>query len=140
MSTNFYNKYLLVNKDDNPGKSIDSSILKKDFTLNYSDYEKLKMAEQYNKLYSNTYEQNKSDVMINENKKIFNLSLAQLVKNSGPVYINLINDLSIYFSPQQKDKSINNLGLILTKDQNLLYIGMLILIISFFLWLISVTS
>jgi hypothetical protein len=140
MSTNFYNKYLLVNKDDNPGKSIDSSILKKDFTLNYSDYEKLKMAEQYNKLYSNTYEQNKTDVTINENKKIFNLSLAQLVKNSGPVYINLINDLSVYFSIEEKDKSINKLGLILTKDQNLLYIGMLILIISFFLWLIQITS
>jgi hypothetical protein len=139
MST-FYNKYLLANKDDNPGKSIDTSILKKDFTLNFSDYEKLKIAEQYNRLYSNIYEQNKSEVTINENKKIFNLSLAQLVKNSGPVYIKLINDLSVYFSLEEKDKSINKLGLILTKDQNLLYIGMFVLILSFCLWLISVTS
>jgi hypothetical protein len=136
----FYNKYLLSNKDDNPGKSVKSSILKKDFTLNYSDYEKLKVAEQYNRLYSNTYEQNKSEVTINENKKIFNLSLAQLAKNAGPVYINLLNDLSVYFSIEEKDKSINKLGLILTKDQNLLYIGILVLMLSFSLWLISITS
>jgi hypothetical protein len=136
----FYNKYLLTNKDDNPGKSVDTSILKKDFTLNYSDYEKLKVSEQYNKLYSNTYEQNKSEVTINENKKIFNLSLAQLAKNAGPVYINLLNDLSVYFSIEEKDKSINKLGLILTKDQNLLYIGILVLMLSFSLWLIQITS
>ena len=136
----FYNKYLLSNKDDNPGKSVESSILKKDFTLNYSDYEKLKIAEQYNKLYSNTYEQNKSEVTINENKKIFNLSLAQLAKNAGPVYINLLNDLSVYFSVEEKNKSINKLGLIITKDQNLLYIGILVLMLSFSLWLIQITS
>ena len=53
--------------------------LKKDYTLNYTDYEKLKIAEQYNRLYSNVYETNKLNVEINENKKIYNLSLNDLV-------------------------------------------------------------
>ena len=45
--TSFYNKYYLNDRDSN--------ILKKDFTLNTTEYEKLKIAEQYNKLYSNIY-------------------------------------------------------------------------------------
>ena len=38
------NKYLLGGKTNN--------VLKKDYTLDYNDYEKLKINEQYNKLYS----------------------------------------------------------------------------------------
>ena len=77
---------------------------------------------------------------VNENKKLYNLSFVQLINQSGPVYINLLNDLSIYLSKEETDKSLNKLGYILTKDMNLLYIGLLILALSFFLWLISVTK
>ena len=53
--TSFYNKYYLSN-----GNSTDTNtnVLKKDYTLDYTDYEKLKINEQYNKLYSNIYEKN----------------------------------------------------------------------------------
>lgn len=120
--------------------NIKKNILKDKFTLNYNDYEKLKISEQYNKLYSTTYNKNQSEILINENKKLYNLSLKELINQSGPIYINLINDLSIFLSKDEKDKSLNKLGLILTKDQNLLYIGILILILSFFLWLINITT
>ena len=137
--SSFYKKYDLT-KDDIDHNSTNVNILKKDFTVNYSDYQKLKIAEQYNKLYSNIYDQNKIDIELNENKKLYNLSLLELIKKAGPVYIKLLNDLSIYFSTNNKNKSLNNLGLILIKDQNLLYIGLLILILSFFLWLIEITK
>jgi hypothetical protein len=138
--SSFYKKYDLTKDDEIDHNSKNVNILKKDFTVNYSDYQKLKIAEQYNKLYSNIYDQNKIDIELNENKKLYNLSLLELIKKAGPVYIKLLNDLSIYFSKDNKDKSLNNLGLILTKDQNLLYIGLLILILSFFLWLIEITK
>ncbi len=115
-----------------------SNVLKKDFTLDYTDYEKLKIAEQYNKLYSNIYEGNKKAIVDNDNKKIFNMSLMTLAKKSSDVYIKLVNELSNYFSDQNA-KDINQLGLIITKDDNLLYVGILILIIAFMLWLIDVT-
>ena len=115
-----------------------SNVLKKDFTLDYTDYEKLKIAEQYNKLYSNIYEGNKQAIIDNDNKKIFNMSLMTLAKKSSDVYIKLVNDLSNYFS-DTNPKDINKLGLIITKDDNLLYIGILVLIIAFMLWLIDVT-
>lgn len=138
----FYDKYKLVNSKERPSQSGETTvnILKDKFSVDYSDYEKLKIAEQYNKLYSSIYEKNKSEIAINENKKIYNLSLYELAIKSGKVYINLLNDISIYLSYDQKDKSINTLGLILTKNDNLLYIGILVLLISFFLWLIDITS
>ena len=116
-----------------------SNILKKDFTLDYTDYEKLKIAEQYNKLYSNIYEGNKQAIIENDNTKIYNMSLMSLSKKASDVYIKLVNELSNYFSDQNK-KDINKLGLIITKDDNLLYIGILILIIAFMLWIIDITN
>jgi hypothetical protein len=133
--TSFYNKYYLTN---NNSTSTSTNVLKKDYTLDSTDYEKLKINEQYNKLYSNIYNENKNMIIENENKKIYNLSLAILIKNASTVYINLLNDLSIYFN-KENDKSFNKLGYILTKDDNILYIGILFLIISFLLWLINVT-
>jgi hypothetical protein len=138
--TSFYNKYLLVNNKENNINSNNINILKKDFTLNYSDYQKLKISEQYNKLYSNVYDKNKINIEENENKKIYNLSFSDLINKSGVVYINLLNDLAIFFSSNNKDKSFNKLGQIIVKDDNLLYIGVLILVLSFLLWLISITS
>lgn len=139
--TSFYNNFKLNNNDNNKdildNKNI--NVLKKPYTLNYTDYEKLKIAEQYNRLYSNVYDTNKSNIEINENKKIYNLSLNDLVNKSGVVYINLLNDLSIFFSKNNNDKSINKLGLIITKEDNLLYIGVLVLFLSFLLWLIDIT-
>jgi hypothetical protein len=140
MSNSFYERYNLVKNPVMDSSSENVNILKKDFTLSYSDYQKLKIAEQYNKLYSKSFDQNKINNEIYENKKIYNLSLNELVKKAGPIYISLLNDLSIYFSTNNEDKSINKLGYILTKEHNLLYIGLLILIIAFFLWVIEITK
>jgi hypothetical protein len=146
MTTTFYNKYYLNNgknsRDNNNDKndSTNINILKKDYTLDYTDYEKLKINEQYNKLYANTYETNKQNVASYENKKIYNLSLSQLANKASHVYITILNDFSIYFSKENKNKSMNQFGNILVKDDNLLFIGLLLLILSFLLWVIDVTK
>jgi len=147
--TSFYNKYALnssVNSNDNilNNKYLlgakTTNVLKKDYTLDYNDYEKLKINEQYNKLYSDIYDKNKFDVKLNDNKKIYNLSLSILINKAAIVYMNILNELSLFFSKEQPDKNINKLGYILTKDDNLLYIGLFILIVSFLFWLIDVTK
>lgn len=137
--TSAYQSYYLDNSK-NAAKSNDTSVLKKDFTLDITDYEKLKIAEQYNKLYTNIYETNKENVQLKENKKVFNMSLKELVDKSGQVYISLINDLSIFCNDGESYVNLNKLGYILTKEDNLLYIGILILIIAFFLWIIQITT
>ena len=138
MTTNYYNNYKL-NYKDKSDLTKETNILKKDYSLSYNDYEKLKIAEQYNKLYSNIYNENKSNIELNENKKIYNLSFNVLIKNAIPVYNELMNELSKFFSKENNDKSFNKLGLILTNNDNLLYIGILVLVISFLLWLIDIT-
>lgn len=126
------NKYLLGSKTTN--------VLKKDYTLNHSDYEKLKINEQYNKLYSNIYDKNKMDITLDENQKVYNLSFNILINNAIKSYIQIINELSLYFSKEQPDKSLNKLFYIFTKDENILYIGLFILILSFLFWLIDITK
>jgi hypothetical protein len=132
----FYDKYKLDLNENNAS----TEVLKKDFTLNYTDYEKLKIAEQYNKLYGNIYTTNEENIKIDAHKKIFNMSINDLIKRAGVVYIDILNDLSIYFSDGQKEKDLNRLGYIITKNENLLYIGIFIIILAFFLWLIQITS
>lgn len=138
MTTNYYNNYKL-NYKDKSDLTKETNILKKSYSLPLTDYDKLKISEQYNKLYSNIYNENKSNIELNENKKIYNLSFNVLIKNAVPVYKELMNELSKFFSKENNDKSFNNLGLILTNNDNLLYIGILVLVISFLLWLIDIT-
>jgi len=136
--TSFYNKYYLNNQDGRNNHR-NMNVLKNEYTLDYTDYEKLKINEQYNKLYSNIYKENQKNIEINENKKIYNLSFSILFKNAAVTYIAILNDLSIYFN-KENDKSLNKLGNILTKNDNLLYIGILVLLLSFLLWLINITT
>jgi hypothetical protein len=131
--TSFYNGFLLDTTKEN-----NNNVLKQDYTIDYSNYEKLKIAEQYNKLYSNTYEVNKNKYTLEANDKIFNIDTKNFVKKTSQVYINIINDISLYLA--SNDKSLNKLGVIFTKNDNLIYIGILFIILSFFLWLIDITS
>ena len=140
--TSFYDKYFL-NQNSTKTKSNfsnNTNVLKSDYTLQYTDYQKLKIAEQYNKLYNEIYNKNKENVIAKENDKIYNLSFYLLFKNAGQVYIDIINDLAIFFSDKNTNKNMNQLGYIFTKNNNILYIGLFILILSFFLWLIDISK
>lgn len=150
MATSFYNKYALnpsalfqqdniLNNDYLLGAKT-TNVLKKEYTIDYNDYEKLKINEQYNKLYSQIFDKNKLDIKLSENKKVYNLSFSILINNAIKTYMNMLNELSLYFAKDQPDKSINKLALIFTKDQNMIYIGLLILVISFLFWLIDITK
>ena len=131
--TSFYNKYNLNNQED-------KSILKKEYTLNYNDHTKLNMNEQYNKLYTNINDINNREEIKIENTKIYNLSFTTLFTEATKTYINLLNDLSIYFDKNNNNKNLNQLGYILTKDYNLLYIGLLFIMLSLLIWLINISS
>jgi hypothetical protein len=134
-STSFYNNYYL---EDKSKKSKQENILKNDFTLDQNDYEKLKMAEQMNKLYSNSYGTNKENNVLNENNKIFDFNSSNFFRKAGKAYISIMNDSVLFIN--DPEKSFNKFGIIFTKENNLIYIGFAILIFSFMLWLIDITS
>jgi hypothetical protein len=114
------------------------NILKDEFTLNKSDYEKLKQSQQYNELYSKQYQENEKQKEIKENKNIYNMSIYTLIKNSSKVSMDILEDLTIYIS--QKNKNLNNFFIIFTKDDRLIYVGILFIILSFSLWFIDISK
>lgn len=128
----------LNNMQNNNNEISEKRILKNEFNFNYSDYQKLKLAEQYNELYSKQFTVNKENEKIVENKKIFNLSLKDLFKNTSITLSDLLNDLVVYYN--QEHKTLNEFILIFTKQQRLIYLGLLCILLAFSLWLIDVSK
>lgn len=114
------------------------NILKDEFTLDKSDYEKLKNLEQENELKSFQYQENEKSKIIKENKNIYNMSLYSLFSRLSKVSIEIMEDLTIYLS--QKEKNINNFFIIFTKEDRLIYTGILLLLLSLALWFIDISK
>ena len=70
----------------------------------------------------------------NESKEYF----SKLIKNASIVYMEIVSELSNYL--QKENKTLNELGLIFTNGDRLLYIGLLILVLSFSLWIINISQ
>lgn len=123
-----------TNLDNNSRKNI----LKDEFTLDKSDYEKLKQAQQQNELNSLQYRENEKAKQIKENKNIYNMSLHSLYDRLSSVSINIIEDVTIYIN--QKDKNLNKFFIIFTKEDRLIYVGILLVIFSLSLWFIDISK
>jgi len=117
-----------------------TTILKDKYTLSYSDYEKQKIAEQYNRLYIQSKEENQTRNKLKVNKRIYNLSLKELVENASLVYMNVLNELIIFFTNPVEKKDWNKFAYIFVDSENMIYIGLLIIAIAFALWIIDVTQ
>ena len=114
------------------------NVLKDEFTLEKSDYEKLKNSQQENEIKSLQYQENEKAKVIKENKNIYNMSIYTLLKRLSKVSMEIMEDVTIYIS--QKDQNINNFFIIFTKDDRLIYVGILLLILSFSLWFIDISK
>ena len=132
-----FNTKLNNMENNNNENQNEKRVLKNQFNFNYSDYQKLKLAEQYNELYSKQFTTNMENEKIIENKKIFNLSLKDLFKNTSVTLSDLLNDLVIYYN--QEHKTLNEFILIFTKQQRLIYLGLLLILFAFSLWLIDIS-
>lgn len=114
------------------------NVLKDEFTLEKSDYEKLKNSQQENQIKSLQYQENEKAKVIKENKNIYNMSIYTLLKRLSKVSMEIMEDVTIYIS--QKDQNINNFFIIFTKEDRLIYVGILLLILSFSLWFIDISK
>lgn len=121
--------------DDN---QIRKNILKDKFTLEKSDFEKLKQAQQNNELNMLSYQENEKAKVLKENKNIYNMSINSLFSKLSIVSMELLEDLTIFIN--QKNKNINNFFIIFTKDDRLIYVGMLLILLAMSLWFIDITK
>jgi len=113
-------------------------VLKDNYTLNNQDYNKLKQAQQYNKLYSQQYTENERLKTLKENKNIYNLSIHILLKNLSQVLMDIINEVSVYIS--KKNKNTNELMTIFVKKERLMYVGIFLICLSLALWFIDISK
>lgn len=113
-------------------------ILKNKYTLNYNDYEKLMLTKQYNKLYENSAIINKKNNKIKEDKRIYNLSIKKIAKNTSDNMVGIINDLSNYV--EKDGKNFNNFIYLFVKEDRLIYIGIIFIVISIMLFFINISK
>lgn len=128
-----------MNENEIDSKVINlSNILKNESIITLNDYEKYKLNEEYNKLYTNS---NIANNEINEkkyNERFYNLSLKNIFNNLIKTLVDILNDLSNYIENKNKDK--RELLEIFIKEERLIYVGVFLIIISLMLFFINISS
>ena len=116
---------------------MNSNILKSDNLFTLNDYEQYQLSKQYDKLNKLSSDENNKNNEIKENKRIYNLSLKKIGYNLSIKSIDIIDELVKFI--YQKDKTFNGFMLIFTKDDRLIYAGILIVLLAFCLFFINLT-
>ncbi len=114
-----------------------TNILKIDDIFTMSDFEKVMLAKQYDKLYRNSLEENKNLIKQEEDKRIYNLSIKDIVYNLSTTITQIINDFIILSKTQN---TFNDYMNIFVKDNRIIYIGILLIILSFVFLFIFLSS
>ena len=128
------------NKLDEDSKVINlSNILKNESIITLNDYEKYKLNEEYNKLYTKSKIGTTELKEDKENNRFYNLSLKNVFDNLITTIVIIINELTVYI--RDKDKLSNkDLIEIFTKDDRLIYVGIFLIILSLLLFFIKISS
>jgi DNA-dependent RNA polymerase auxiliary subunit epsilon len=137
-TSGFYSNFQTASSPNNTNEL--TTILKDPYTMTYSDYEKLKIAEQYNKLYLNSKRETEERNKLKVNKRIYNLSLAELVQNASLTYVNVMNDVILFLTKPAQDRDWNQFAQIFVNADNMIYMGLLLVVVAFALWVIDVTQ
>jgi hypothetical protein len=115
------------------------NIINFDSMFSMNDYQKMKMQEQYNKLYDKSKDLNEIRETNKENQRFYNLSIKQIMINLADRLVKILNEL-VDFINDDKDKTFTRAVDIITKDDHLIYLGIFIIIVAIFLFFISGTS
>jgi hypothetical protein len=130
--------YSQYDSSDNTNNTNSISILKDDFLITKNDYEKEMINRQYNQLYFNSMNDSNKLQKESESKIIYNLSLKEIFQNMSNNLIKIINELSILIKNQ--DKNYNKYIEILIKDDRMIYIGIIFIILGLMIFFIFISS
>ena len=114
------------------------SILKDDFLLTRTDYEKEMINRQYNKLYFNSLNDTNKLAKEKENQIIYNLSLKQIFQNTSDTLIKIMNEYAMLI--KDSDKNYNKYVEVLVKDDRMVYVGIIFIVLAMMIFFIFVSS
>ena len=72
------------------------------------------------------------------NQRFYNLSLKQILNNLSLTLIKIMNEISIYM--EKSDRTTKELIDIFTKDEKIIYVGILLIILSLGIFFINISS
>ena len=122
----------------NPTDTSSVSILKDDFLLTRTDYEKEMINRQYNKLYFNSLNDTNKLAKEKENQIIYNLSLKQIFQNTSDTLIKIMNEYAMLI--KDSDKNYNKYVEVLVKDDRMIYVGIIFIVLAMMIFFIFVSS
>lgn len=115
------------------------NILENANTYTLSDFQKLKLAESYKKLYTNTVLENQKRQQEQYNKRVYNLSLKKLFENFFTVWTHIVTEMTELIYDENSNKDWNNYIIIFTKDQRIIYVGVMFVLVALILYFIFLT-
>lgn len=104
-----------------------------------TDYQKIKMQEQYNQLYHKGRDVNEREAERKEGERFYNLSLKQIMINLIDRLVKILNAF-VDFINDDREKTVSRVVEIITEGDRLIYLGLFIIIIAMFLFFIGGTS
>ena len=116
------------------------NILENANTYTLSDFQKLKLAESYKKLYSNTVLENEKRQKEQYNKRIYNLSVKNLFENFFTVWTHIVTDMTELIYDENKNKDWNNYIIIFTKGDRIIYVGIMFVLVALIMYFIFLTK
>ena len=119
---------------------MNNNVLQSADTYTMSDFQKQQLAESYKKLYSKTiYENEKSD-REKYNKRVYNLSLKTLFENFFTTWTHIVNEMTDLVYDNNNNKNFNNYIIILMKNERIIYVGIMFILLSLICYFIFLTN
>lgn len=114
-----------------------TSILKDDFTVDKTEFEKDMINRQYDKLNFNSMNDSFNLEKKKDNQRIYNLSLLDIAKNTSKTVMDIMNDMSILI--KNNNRNYNNYIEVIIKEDRMIYVGVMFIVLALAIFFISVS-
>jgi hypothetical protein len=119
---------------------MNNNVLQSADTYTMSDFQKQQLADSYKKLYSKTIYENEKSENNKYNKRVYNLSLKTLFENFFTTWTHIVNEMTDLIYDDNNNKNFNNYIIILTKNERIIYVGIMFILLSLICYFIFLTN
>jgi len=122
---------------------MNKSYLKDEGQFTISDYQKYIKAKEYENLYNLGNKNTEKDIENKYYERIYNLSISKIARNFTINFIDILNDLVDYFYKiinKKEQFNFNKFIIIFIKDERLIYTGILLVLLSLFIYFMDITT
>lgn len=128
----------LINSSSEEESGSRTNILKENTIITKDQYDQEKINREYNELYMKSTQSTDKEIKKKESQRIYNLSIKQIFTRASEVYIDIINEITVLINKKNLDiKSVIN---IISLDDRLMYVGLILVVISLFLAFVFISN